>query len=267
MDRKTYDDFMADFTGRLKAEHPNVCFYGYGSYFRNNGDFNPDAESDIDGGLVLDSGIVTPKDKVRGLGELLADCLSRNRVPVQFNLIDRESSTDGRFLSYTEDYTRYLKSRGLVVSGPDYIREMNGLDYKSGTLNSVSFDLRGVRNRNLNCLDRLEFDKETFIEDLRWVIRHVSKSPKKLVWLQGENEIITNNIQAIRRLQSILSNFDISMLMEFDGLRRVPRSDRLWEDEERCLEFYRKGLESIEMMIKAYVDASPEITEREIANR
>ena len=143
--RDEYDKFMEVFANFVRTQHPSVCFYSYGSYVQ--GDFVP-GRSDIDGGLILDCGFVTPKDVVHDLANGLDATMMKTNpeIKVQFNLVDRGISKNGRFLAYDDTYTNHLKRHGRIFAGPDFVQEMNGMNYKRESLRSVAYNLRQVRN-------------------------------------------------------------------------------------------------------------------------
>ncbi|PIN94747.1 hypothetical protein COU53_02285, partial [Candidatus Pacearchaeota archaeon CG10_big_fil_rev_8_21_14_0_10_30_48] len=193
-----YERFSEEFRKGLMADYSDVCFFIYGSFAR--GDHNYKSGSDIDGGLILDSGIITNKNKIISISRLIGLCLSNMEVPLQFNVLDRQTNLDGRFLSYTVDYTDWIKDEGRVLSGPSLINEMNGIDYKSGVLNSIAFNLRSVRK---GLLESSYESYDDLIEKTNKAIDKVVKTPKKLIWLTGNNRTIPNRYDALESLKEI----------------------------------------------------------------
>lgn len=61
----------------ISKKQPETCLYIYGSYAR--GDYNV-GRSDIDGGIILDSDVITDKTKVMELAKIIKEGLEQNRV-------------------------------------------------------------------------------------------------------------------------------------------------------------------------------------------
>ena len=262
--KEDYTKFMEEFTSELSRELPQTCFYTFGSI--NNGDCNY-GRSDIDGGLILDSGIVTPKDKILKLSEIFLKALNDRGIQTQFNLLDRETCRDGRFLSYTEDYTDWLKETAKVCCGPNYLGEMGGRDFKSGVLHSSAFNFcgpGGVRNTLLYSLVYVDGDKNEFTEKVSKALEKVAKFPKKLVWLR-EGNIVPSRREARKRLEGLLGDVDLTTIDRINVLLDNPQ--RLYNElsnQDGAIELLGDSLESMEQMIASYIGQFPQIGEREL---
>jgi len=262
--KQDYTRFMKEFTNELSEQLPNICFYTYGSINNGTCDYG---RSDIDGGLILDSGIVTPKNKILELSKLFSKALNNRGIETQFNLLDRETCRDGRFLSYTEDYTAWLKDVGKVHCGPSYLKEMNGRDFKSGVLHSASFNFSGpksVRNTALKSLVYLNEDKDKFVEKILSALDKVVKFPKKLIWLK-EEKIIPSRTEAKKRLEKILEDVDLTMIDRIDKLFKKPKQlySKL-ESVTDSLDLLLDSLGCMEAMVESYIKHFPKISEREL---
>jgi len=259
--KKDYEGFVREFSGALSREHPNVCFYVYGSFANGTCNYG---RSDIDGGLVLDSGVVTPKIDISSIGEILAEITIRRGIKTQFNLTDRASNRDGRFLSYTSDYTDWIKQSGKIICGDDLVSEMNGLNFKSGVLYSSAFNFRKVRNNVLYASYYLQADREEFRKAAEGGLKTLCGFPKKLVWLRGE-EIIASRQAARNRLAEILEGINLEAVDRANRLLDNP--EQLYaeiERDDRALELMLGSLEGIELMISDYLRQFPEFSDREI---
>jgi len=262
--KEDYEKFMEEFTKKLSKELPTTCFYTFGSI--NNGDCNY-GRSDIDGGLILNSGIVTPKDEILKLSRLFSRALNDSGIKTHFNLLDRETCRDGRFLSYTEDYTIYLKNIAKVYCGPNYLEEMNGQDFKSGVLYSAVFNFSGpggVRNALLYSLVDANIDNDKFIEKVSKALEKVAKFPKKLIWLR-EGDIISSRIEARSRLKRLLDDVDLTAVDRINVLLDNPQ--KLYNElsnQDNAISILRESLECMEEMITSYLKHFPQINEREL---
>jgi hypothetical protein len=261
---ENYLRFMERFVSGLK-EHPDVSFYGFGSYTDGRRVFG---NADIDGFLVLPGEVVSDKVKVRDISEILAKALKRNPVGVQLNLLDLESGRDGRFVSYTEDYTEFLKRNAVLFSGPEVVNQLRGFYFKSGILYSGSFNFcgpGGVRNTALHVIDYLQNPQVHFEARVQAALDKVCKFPKKLLILIN-GDIVSCRHASQRRLEGILGEIDydkLTMLNQlFDNPAELDR--RLNDSSENVIGLLYEGLELMEQMVSAYIRRFPEIGKREV---
>lgn len=259
--RKDYESFLEGFTNRLSREHPDCCLFLYGSITNGSCDYG---RSDIDGCIILDSGVVTPKDKILSISKIFAEALKYNRVKTQFNLTDRQTNRNGKFLSYTTDYTDWFKDCADISCGPDYVLEMNGLDFKSSCLSSAAFNLRKARRSALKSLDNFATDIKEFQKSIIDSLELFAKFPKKLIWLQEEN-VIASRYDARIRFSEMLNDLDLSTLDEINILLGKPTElYKQIENSGGALDLLIKSLEGIELMIESYLRKFPEPSEREL---
>jgi len=259
--KKNYDGFIEEFVSKLGKRHPDTCFYAYGSYIDGRCDYG---RSDIDGGLIFNSGFVMPKEEVLDIADFLASALGKNRVKTQFNLLDRGTCREGRFLSYTSDYTAWIQKVGKVLSGPNYLGEMNGLDFKSGTLHNAAFNLRKARNNLLYSFDTINTNPDRFRERTEKVLETLAKFPKFLIWLR-DGEVIVPRIKGRDALKQMLGDIDLSFMEELEVLLRRP--DQFYseiEDTDRALRLIVKGVGVMEQIVQSYVSRFKEPSSREL---
>jgi len=262
--KQEYAGFINEFTKELKRHFPNVCFGCYGSLVNGNAVYG---KADIDGFLIMPRESISDKKVVKGLSQILARALSNNPVKTQFNLLDLETVKDGRFMSYTKDYSDYIKERVRIVTGPKFHFEMNGLDPKFGVLGSASFNFSGpggVRNTALYSLDLLQRDYDSFSERVESAIDKVAKFPAKLVWLRTGN-IIPDRRDAQEIVEKNLSDVDYEVLDEInDVLDNVSELDRMLKNPEEALGLLYDGLEVMEQMVSSYIKRHPTLGKREV---
>jgi hypothetical protein len=253
---KQYANFVRDFSRFMQTEHSDVCYYGFGSVIR--GDCEPERGSDVDGGIILNLGPVIPREKINEMAKGLCSCLQANPIKVQFNLIDTTTGSDRRFLSYTSDYTDYLREHARVFSGPNFLQNLRGLDYGAGVLHSAAFNFRRARNGLLTfCWDINEKPREA-VEGLWKAVVHAGKFPKKLIWLHGEDEIVTSRHEALARVKEMLPQFNPEKL---ERLNRMTICDL--DGARDLFSVYSDAVEAMESLIGSYIVAFPKITERE----
>ena len=220
-------------------------------------------QRDIDGGLILNSGIITPKDKISAIAKSLAQSRTKTSLKTQFNLLDRATNKDSRFLSYSTDYTEWLKSRAKVIFGPNYLQEFNGIDFKSGVLSSCAFNLRKVRNNLLYSEVYLSNNPKEFQKRVENSIEISAKYPKKLLYLR-KGKVVPSRNESKERLEKILENVDLSFIDTADALLKSPAElYQELKDEDKALKLLTQSLESIEQMISSYISNFPYISNLE----
>ena len=258
--KKNYDSFVDEFAGAICKVQPDTCFYLFGSYIDGRADFG---RSDIDGGIILNDNIVTDTKKIKQLSSILAKCLSKNKVLIQFNLSDRKTNKDGRFMSYTKDYTDWFKQKAKVLAGQDYLQEMNGLDFKSGVLYSAAFNLRELRNNSLeagfiNANNPIQFRK-----NFEKSLEITASFPKKLIWLVSR-QMFEKRGEAAKELKKIFPDLELSSLDNINEFLRNPEAIySLADNYEQASNISLLALTQTEEMIEAYLSKFPNVNKRE----
>jgi len=260
--QRNYNRFVEEFSDALGRKYPKICFFLYGSYVDGR---LVSGRSDLDGGIILNAEFVTPKRTVMDIAGILARGLSRNRIPVQLNLMDRATNRDGRFLSYTQDYKEWLQGDSVVGYGSDYLKEMRGLDYKLGCLTAIAFNLRAVRNHLLESLDDLAIDPKRFEKGLLESLKTASALPKKLVYLQT-GEVIPCRTKSLQEFERIFGQIDSNTLKRILSLLNNPIAlFNYAENSDNALQLWQDALTIMETMIRTYVQRFPKISRREVA--
>jgi hypothetical protein len=256
--RDLYQQFADEMGEVVRTKYPHVCFFSYGSFARKTHDARKG--SDIDGGFVFPGGVLLPQNELLSLGDDLARVHDRNRVKLQFNLLDTVSSADGRFLSFTDDYVNDIHANGIVLSGPDLRDHLRGLQYKHSALNSAAFDVRKVRNFLLFADDHYRIDPELFARKAHSVVSAAVKFPKKIVQLQTA-ALLTNAGEAHAQAGQLLG-CDMSDFAQLERMTTI--------SEEQIAANYRLGIAlycgaatAVERLVGAYITKFPEISERE----
>ena len=215
--KENYQKFIERFTKELSEKHPDICLYLYGSNLRDDLDLGT---SDIDGGIILDSEIITPKDKIKGLSKILSLSQSTEGIKTQFNLLDRQTNKDGRFLSYETNYITYIRQRAEIF-GPDFIKEIKSYEFRSGPTIQSARNLRSLRNLLLYSEHLGWKNYKEFAEEVIEASRKAVKFPKNLILLQ-EKVLIENREKAIEKLTKMLPYFNPEKLLKLNQLTRNP---------------------------------------------
>lgn len=262
--KKDYDFFVKGFADKLSQHFPDICFYVYGSYASGKANYG---RSDIDGGLILNEEFISPKNKIIMISDMLKQCLDKRRVKTQFNLLDRGTNKDGRFLSYIVSYTDWIKRGGVVICGPDYRQEMKGLDFKAGELEAASFNFRRIRNGLLYSSGDIikGYNQEgNFGTSLEKAIIGLKGLAKKLIFLQC-GKLYPEASESFQRIRRMFPELNLEVLKKVNALLRNPRRFRevLESGQSEELKFYQDILTQFEQIIQAYVVKFPKVSERE----
>ena len=256
--KEVYVTFKKEFANKL-ARYPDVCFFTYGSADdEQRCDFG---RSDVDGGLVIDSSIVTDKEKIKSLAHLLAQHLSHTNLRTQFNLIDTTSAADGRFLSYGITYTDFLKKKEIIHTSANFLCTCNGVNYKSEELHTAAFNFcgpAGVRNTLLYSEHSFSDDKKAYAKSVLKSIEKAAKFPKKLVFLQT-GELIVSRRESLTALENLLliDKFSDDLIF-FDYLLKNPQKlHTLTTQKEKSIDILTKALNAVEHMLEGYIKKFP----------
>jgi hypothetical protein len=263
--KKNYSAFIREFSEELTEKHSDVCFYIYGSYTDKRADYG---RSDIDGGLILNADFVTNKGQIMDLAKILKNQVIRYEVETQFNLIDRGSARDGRFLSYTKDYTDWIIKMREVICGPDYVDEMKGFDFKSGVLQAATFNFRRIRNNLLESLIDLSKNPKKFNRELKKATEALVSLSRKIIYLE-DGEIRGPRGECIRIIKERYPKLDLTTMEKINDLFRKPREFMgiiFGKNVDLQFSIYQQVLTAYEEMIKAYVKKFPDVSKKEVRN-
>src|SRR3989344_3182449 len=225
-----YEYFIQRFSDNISMRHPTTCFYIYGSFIRE--DFVP-GRSDIDGGLILNSNFILPKQ-------------------------------DGRFLAYDDTYADFLKIKAEIHAGPDFVREMCGLNYSRDSLRSAAFNLRKVRNGLLtHFLDRGR-NQEKAERNILSSTTLLFSTPKKILETIGK-ELVFENGAFFQAFMEIFPEYNSRQYEKAFSLRRSPQAYfGILDDMNGAFDMSIDFVNATEEMIRLYVKRFSCITQREV---
>ena len=213
--------------------------------------------------MILPSQVLTDKEQILELARIFADAQKQKRIKTQFNLLDLGTVRDGRFLSYGRDYTEWLKKEAKVVSGENYLGELNGLDFRSNPLQSAAFNFRRVRNLLFYSYHLAETEPKKLFEKTEVALESIAKFPKSLILL-SDGRIIVSRKDAKKELETLVGNIDLSFIESLELLLRDPaRFYSELENPYNSARLLSQGLECLERMILAYITKFPEVNDRE----
>lgn len=255
--KENYKNFLSEFSEKLNHLSPSTCFYIYGS--TKNGRITH-GRSDIDGGIILDSESVTPKDTVYQISKLLASCLNEKKLSLDVNLLDRQTISDGRFCDYPKSYVDFFKSGGSdVLSGPNYLPEMTYVDPKNQDLSARANNFRKMRNTALfweTYKHNPAHFKNSSRRGFETLLDSLLKLPKNLMLIKtGQTRFEKSD--ALSLAQELSPNLDHSIIKEVLEIYRNPsRWARLIDDSniDSLRTFHDTILTHYEKMVSDYMN-------------
>jgi len=254
--KKTYAEFIKNFSDKIKSVDEKTSFFIYGSYLRR--DFVPGV-SDLDGFLILDDGLVTSKDDLRSLSYGLMETSKLfPKVKFQFNVLDWDSSLDGRFLTYTKDYTDFFKKNAEKICGNFNIDAMLGFMYKSAILNSISHNLSKLRQ------NFLYYDFNRFLGNVQSIEKTIysplgslARLPKQFCLLTG-GQLIESKEDSLEQFKINFPNYmDNGFFKELFSLLKDERKYKDFHNSKGGLMFSLECLTEMEKMIRIYAGKFP----------
>ena len=272
-ERQDYDLFIRKLSSAVSERFPFTCFYLYGSYTRND-DFVP-GRSDIDGGFIFDMEFITGRKEIGLLSTSLHTTLeeaekrigilpSNPGISVNFNLMDRGINRDGRFLAYDDSYTGYLKEHAIISSGPDFVKEMKGLNYKRESLRSAAYNLRKVRNGLLTYFLDLRKNPAKAQKSILSSIDNLWAMPKKLLESLGKEPEFERGA-FFETFREIFPEYNDQSYRKSSELRANARSYYgVLSERNLAFNLATEILNATEEMIQAYVKRFPFPSELEM---
>ncbi len=267
-DQPIFLEFFNELANYIQKNHLELgCFYGYGSVF------NPNRKScsDLDGGIIS-SDIITDKEAIFDISNKMNELADAKRISsnkIQFNLLDKISCEDGRFLSYDITYTTFLKKYGKELFGANFLKNLNGIDNRFGVLESTAFNFRRVRNDFLmsgfyagdsvklfkkikKSVALLKFLPQK-IKELRIIADDYDKDYSGII----ADEVYSKSRQDfLEELPEIISSIDLSFFEEIASIE-CKGLERLCLGVDEAIKFWGKVVGTHENIIKSYIENHP----------
>lgn len=251
--KEDYENFLEEFKKGLESIK-GVSFFIYGSYLRS--DFAPGI-SIIDGFIVLDD-LFTTNKKINSLAGILINSLnkSNNNIRTKFKVLDKGTASDGRFLTYSNDYVKSLRSNAVKKYGNYNLEDMNGLDYPSRELDSIANNLNDVRKGFLYNTFKSDPDKKDF------PLRKLLQLPKQLINL-SEKKLIEEKDESLKKFSNMFPLYNSLFVENIVELMKDPVKYEEFFSKDENLNSSIECLTEMERMIKAYVGKFPKISDKE----
>ena len=211
--------------------------------------------------------LVTDKETVMAISREIAQLLPTHEMQpdnVQINLLDRESTKDGRFLSYSGDYARFIKTHGHNLTGNADLGGLIETDNRFGVLESAAFNFRFVRNGYLMAHSYFP-DATRTLREFRKAISKTQSLPRRLKALQIFREegdarydvladfLATSSKQdAVALMPEIVGPVDLSFFTD-------ARSMYLPPDTRTMLSNWARALTTFEELIQGFIKNNPPI--------
>jgi predicted nucleotidyltransferase len=262
MEKKDYEKFIENFGRKVDEINPSISFYIYGSYLRK--DFTPGV-SDLDGFLVMNDYFITDQNELSLMSMDLENALydSNPDIKVQFNVLDKGNSNDGRFLAYSKDYTDYLKKNSKKIWGSYNLENLNGIEYKHSELSSISHNLHKLRQNflywdNNQSKNNFESIKKTVYSPLH----NLARLPKQIINLVSGN-LVEDKTEALQEFKKYFPTFETGFIRGIDDLLKDNELYNNFPERERCYAISKDCLTEMERIIGMYVERFPEPNSRE----
>lgn len=268
--RERFGKFYKGLAEHIDSHHPSWGFYGYGSYFER-----PTSEpGDMDGGIVSPT-LITDKRVVVDISRKIYDLTQDLSVPIssmQFNLLDRQSSIDGRFLSYSRDYVSYIKRGGVILAGDTNWNEFNGTDNRFNTHESTAFNFRRVRNSLLSVYSTVYGSADKAEREFAKLIDQVKRLPKKIAQLglirdyirEGRIDEVHDGIarivssitkeEALKDLGKLVGNADLSFYEGIKDYENPLMVEILLQKRDALLMAWVEAVGAYEEIVKGYIE-------------
>ena len=259
--KEDYEKFMNELVKRLKKLGDNgLSLMLYGSYVR--GDYNP-GRSDIDAVLTFPHDVVIDKDFMHEVSSTICQSAKgQNGVSFPLELfqvspLDITTIRDGRFNSYTIDYCDYFNSAGKIVVGPDYRKDMNGLETKTGESSTISHNLRKIRISLLSAEYNKREDYEKFLKGFNGTLNAASSSSKQVLY-SIDKGLRENRFSPLKEISKYLPEINVEPLERVKELYHNPAElDKLYRNPAELMKVWNSTASFFEECIKAYIKKYP----------
>ena len=259
--KRDYSNFLRFISNEVK-KIPGVGFYVYGSSQRE--DFVP-GRSDLDGFFVFDDNFVVDKNKLMKLSEIYNRGLiaSNVNIPLQFNVLDKGSLEDGRFVSYSKSYLDLFNCGHMKhFSGENLFSNNFSYNYKHSTLSSISHNLAKVRQGFLSLENLIHSNDFRAVHKLfHSSLNKLSQLPKQVGELiQGE--VIEEKNSSLISFLGHFPEYNASVVKEVNSIMYNPEKHTLFGfDLQQDLDFSLNALSEVEKM---YVEKFPDARDVEV---
>ncbi len=257
--KENYSKFLEDLISGLRPLAEKSSLMIYGSYVRGDCNYG---RSDIDGFVFLDDNVVIDKGHLKFVGEVFCDSLERNKVPIQFNVVDSRTMKGGIFNSYTPDFETYFQEEGRFLLGENRLGEFAYKMPKYPSLIPLNFNFRKSRAGLMLAEYNSRNNYVRFLEQFEKSLQAVSRGSKQVIQLM-DDVVRPNRFSAIAELPKIFPEIDISPLRRIRKLfTNNDMMDRLYRDEEGVMEIWTESVTFFEEVIRSYLDWKERIPPR-----
>ena len=197
--------------------------------------------SDIDLCLILDSEVITDKNLLISLGDIVKKIVKLRNIDLELNIYDKKIMEDSRFFTFDKSFEKSF-NRGKIFYGKDFRPDLDLCSWFHSEEQKMGFNLRWLRKKFVEAPYNIEENYEefasefkTFLQKLKGLEISVSNYTKKNI----KNSVIEEMVE-------IAQDFK-----KFDRIRRNP---------ELALSYWKIGLTGYEKVIKEIIYSCPRPT-------
>ena len=134
---------------------------------------------------------------------------------------------------------------------------MTCLQLKTGEENSLSYNLRKIRQALLFAEHDSHVNYATYLDKFNKTLDAASRGSKQILYLV-DGDIRKNRFSALNELGDVFPNLNVEPLRRIKCLYDNPEKlDRLYEHPRRVLRVQREAVTFMEEVIMAYIDEFP----------
>ena len=252
---ENYSSFLEKFVSGLeKIGNKELSFMIYGSYVRGESDFG---RSDIDALLIFPNDVVTDKEEMSKISELVAFAQRKNKIPLELTPVDLRTMSDGRFNSYDPSFERYFVSEGKILFGPDYKNNFRFELPKMPDQESVKTNLWMSRRALIMSEWQRQLHYTKFLDGFDTTLRKASRASKQILGMM-DGKLRLNRFSALEEIEKIFPQVDSSPLKKIRHLfKNLDELDKIYKHPDEVIEIWKSSVTFFEQIIKVYLDANP----------
>lgn len=253
-----YVGFLETFlTGLEKHTEKGISFMVFGSLTRPE-DFIPGV-SDVDCFLVTRDDVVTDKELLRDVSDVLADALEKNYVERDFTLSDIATMIDGRFNSFNRAWKPYFQESDNVevLLGPDYRGTFHFTLPEKDYQDEIVWTLREMRKQYIHSTFYRRNDYEAFLAGFGKMLKLTGRGSKQLVSMV-DGHLHVPKFSAVERAAELFPSLNLEPLQYAKWIYTHPQErDKLNDKPEEILKVSTDSLTFFEELIREYMHLVP----------
>lgn len=253
-----YVGFLDTFlSGLEKHADKGISFMVFGSLTRPE-DFIPGV-SDVDCFLVTRDDVVTDKELLRDVSDVLADALEKHYVERDITVSDIATMIDARFSSFNHSWKNYFQESDNVevVLGPDYRRLFLFTRQEKNFQDEIVWSLREVRKQCVHAEFYRRNDYEAFLNGFDKILKRTGRGSRQLISMVDE-KLHVPKFSAVERAGELFPSLNVEPLAYAKWIYTHPRErDKLNDKPEEIINISNNCITFFEELIREYIRLVP----------